>query len=153
MIQDERVLVRRKATKVKTLTGPSFTTRRTTFNPLYIKYDHFVRTSWSNIYVSCILGGKNRLNKNPTPQACLASGADTAKVGALQPASSSGLHQHSCSRHKEDPCVTPPGPQPPHPRGPLRSLTFSGSSLCSPRCFCQDPSCGGEEARASGCCF
>lgn len=77
MIQDERVLVRRKATKVKTLAGPYFTTRRTTFNPLYLKYDHFVHTIRLNIYVSCILGGKNRLNRSPTPQACFASGDPT----------------------------------------------------------------------------
>lgn len=36
---------------------------------------------------------------------------------------------------------------------PFWSFTFSGSSLCFPRCFFQGPSCGGEEVRVSGCCF
>lgn len=113
MIQDERVLVRRKATKGKTLPGPYFTTRRTTFNPLYIKYDHFVHTIWLNIYVSCSLGGQNGLNRSPTPQAGdpttgQRAGADDAEQTqqrlalCSQPAALGYV-----STAKEDPCGTP----------------------------------------------
>lgn len=58
-IQVEMFLVRKEATKVKILTGPYFTIRKTTCNPFYIKYDH---TLWLNIYMESILVGKNRLN-------------------------------------------------------------------------------------------
>lgn len=125
------VLVRRKATKAKTLTGPYFTTRRTTFNPLYRKYDHFVHSIWLNISVCCSLGGKNRQNRTATPRACFAcggpttgqrAGADNAEVVALQPASSSGLHQRCCSpatkkthAGRPGPATAPPPEPPPEP--------------------------------------
>lgn len=134
----------------RTKAGPYFTRRRTTLNPSSLKYGRLVCTRPSCEVHSC---RKSRLNKNPLPLACFWRShsqkrswcnKDTNTLVFLQLWAEPTLEKDSGPETKDSP-VPPPSH---HHR-----LTFSGSSLRSPRCSSQDPSCGGEEATESGCCF